>query len=69
MRRLLAALTSLGLAVAGSFAAAQETTLPTPTPPTPNELPSGSSQAPQADRPELTFEQVIAMARKNNRTI
>jgi outer membrane protein TolC len=59
----------LGLAVAGSFAAAQETTLPTPTPPTPNELPSGSSQAPQADRPELTFEQVIAMARKNNRTI
>jgi outer membrane protein TolC len=38
-----------------------------PTAPTPTELPNGASAA--SDLPLLTFEQAIAMARKNNRAI
>jgi outer membrane protein TolC len=58
-----------GLGFASAPARAQEAGpgVPTPANPTPNELPTGSEQ--KSDLPDLTFEQAIMMARKNNRTI
>ena len=69
MNRLLTASVLAGLGLVGAPAMAQEAGagVPIPANPTPNELPTGSSQ--MSDLPDLTFEQAITMARKNNRTI
>ena len=76
MRRLAATL-ALATLAAPTLASAQDTGAPapqlaappmaTPAAPTAGELPAGSPD--RGDLPELTFEQAIALARKNNRTI
>ncbi|HVU51579.1 MAG TPA: TolC family protein [Polyangia bacterium] len=76
MKTLIAALTFATLGAPG-WARAQDMGEPTPqlvtppvaapTAPTATQLPNGSTAA--SDLPELTFEQAIALARKNNRDI
>ena len=77
MKKLLATLTLAGLGVGAIPALAEDLPAPTPqvptvgvpTPqvPTAGELPTTSTQ--QSDLPLLSFEEAIAMARKNNRSI
>jgi outer membrane protein TolC len=77
LKRLFVALTFLAPGAAAVPAMAQEAApgpapqltmpqVPTPEVPTANELPTGTSDR---NLPELTFEQAVMMARKNNRTI
>jgi outer membrane protein TolC len=75
--RPLAAALALATLTAPTLASAQDTGAPAPqlatppvarpTLPTPAELPTGSTA--QSNLSELTFEQAITMARKNNRTV
>jgi outer membrane protein len=75
--RRLAATLALATLAAPTLASAQDKSAPapqiatppvaTPAVPTPAELPTGSPD--RSDLPELTFEQAIATARKNNRNI
>jgi outer membrane protein TolC len=58
---------TLTLTLEASAFAQQPKAVPTPAVPTPNELPTGSPEA--SNLPDVTFDQAIAMARKNNRTI